>query len=281
MATPGNPVTIDENALTIFTDGSMYPGPRRGGLAFLIVVTGPDGYPLTFEEPLQGYKGATSQQMELMACIEALLYVAGRYSPVDPADYSRIQIFTDSTYVANNFRNAFDAWPGSGWMTRAGNPVENAKLWKELVKARQKAHRRVDIDWRKGHSKLNPYNKQVDKLAKKSAKGALREPITPIRVGRKRTTKKTEICSIPAEGQRLNIHVIVDQYLPVPKMFKYKIEAIGKGNPYLGNVDEFYSERDLMLSARHDYCVRLNNDPNKRRIEALFRELTPRSRKSA
>ena len=117
MAARGAPVTLDERALNIFTDGSMYPGPRRGGLAFLVVVVGDDGHEQVYEEPRQGFQGATSQQMELMACIEALEYIVSRYSPVDPSGYSRVVIYTDSMYVKGNFSQALNVWAttGSAW----------------------------------------------------------------------------------------------------------------------------------------------------------------------
>ena len=46
-----------------------------------------------------------------------------------------VVIYTDSIYVADNFQQARYTWPTTGWHTRDGNPVVNAKLWRELVGA--------------------------------------------------------------------------------------------------------------------------------------------------
>jgi hypothetical protein len=43
-------------------------------------------------------------------------------------------------------------------------------------------------------------------------------------------------------------------------------------SPYLGNVDEYYSD-DVMSSARHCYQVRLNADPTRRRIIVNLSEI--------
>ena len=153
--------------------------------------------------------------------------------------------------------------------------------WKRLVAAHFKAHRRVDFEWCKGHSSSNPHNKKVDKLAKASAKGPLRSALAPVGVRRKRAGNTTEIGSIRAEGQRLNIRVIQHEYLPEQRMYKYRFEVTGRGNPYFGKVDWIFAERDVMLSAGHEYHVRLNNDADAPRIVQVYRKLARRPLKSA
>src|ERR671910_296649 len=103
-----------------------------------------------------------NQEMELLACVDALRLVDGRHSPVDVTRFSKVVIYTDSMYVADNFQQARYTWPTTRWHTRDGNPVVNAKLWKELVGAAAKVGRRVEIRWRKGHSATNPHNKAAD-----------------------------------------------------------------------------------------------------------------------
>ena len=61
---------IDENALNIYTDGSSFSSPRRGGIGIIFVF--PDY--LNKEEKEfapEGYVGATNNEMELKACIVA------------------------------------------------------------------------------------------------------------------------------------------------------------------------------------------------------------------
>lgn len=80
--------------------------------------------------PLSGYDGAANQQMELAAPIEALKAVVRGSAPVQKRDYRRIVVFTDSEYVVNGYDGARFSWQSNRWMTRDGNPVAHAVLWK-------------------------------------------------------------------------------------------------------------------------------------------------------
>ena len=80
---PARAPILDENAINIFTDGSSYGLPRRGGCAFRIITVGDDGFPVVRDEQPYGYTGGTNQEMELMAPIAALNYITGRRSPYD------------------------------------------------------------------------------------------------------------------------------------------------------------------------------------------------------
>ncbi len=265
-------VQVDERAINVFTDGSSLPSPRRGGVGVHIVVVDEDGDEVAYDLPLPGFSGATNNQMELQAPIEALLYLAGRYSPVDPADFDKILIITDSNYVAENFDNARFYWPKAKWMTRDGNPVLNADLWKDLVRAANRAHRRVEIRWGKGHSRTNPHNKVADKLAKTSARGVLQPAVRPKRVRRKQSDRQTDPGSIPSAGQRVTVRIITDEWLPVQRMYQYKVEVADKDSPHDGCVADFFSK--IMLSAGHIYEVRLGDDPKQPRIAEQFGEVT-------
>ena len=125
---------IDENAVNVYTDGSSYSGPRKGGMGIVFVIVNDAGNEVTFEEQPTGYQGATNQQMELQACIEALKILGGRRSPVDLSRYRKIIIKTDSMYVVENKDRAKYEWPRSKWLTRDGSPVANTAQWKELIK---------------------------------------------------------------------------------------------------------------------------------------------------
>jgi ribonuclease HI len=65
----------DENALNIYTDGSCFSSPRRGGIGIIFV------FPYYMNKEKQefapeGYIGATNNEMELKACIMALKQVS-------------------------------------------------------------------------------------------------------------------------------------------------------------------------------------------------------------
>ena len=199
MAAAREPV-LDENALNIFTDGSSYGAPRRGGYAFRIVTVGDDGHPVINDEQPLGHAGGTNQEMELLAAISALHHITGRRSSYDLREFSKVDIYTDSLYVKNNVNSALYTWPTTGWCDRNGNPVVNADLWKDLVKAILRVSPvRVYFEWVKGH-KASTHNRAVDKGAKMSAKGPLQGPLKVERVRRKFTDKKTEVGSIRCRG---------------------------------------------------------------------------------
>jgi ribonuclease HI len=142
--------TVDENAINIYCDGSSYAGPRRGGIGILYVTVGSDGreVPEALDSP--GYEGATNNEMELQAYIRALDELLRGHTRVHLEDFEKVILKTDSMYVAENFRNAIYVWPTTGWMTKAGTPVINARLWKQLVDKSFKIGRRFRIEWVKG-----------------------------------------------------------------------------------------------------------------------------------
>src|SRR5690242_9585520 len=107
---------IVENALVIYTDGSLFPKGRRGGFGILFVHFDSVGNEMIIEEHAPpGIAGTTGNRMELQAVITAM-----RRAP-DVACYEsvdRVVIRTDSQYVANNYRNAANYWSRQKWESR-------------------------------------------------------------------------------------------------------------------------------------------------------------------
>ncbi len=223
--------------------------------------------------PLPGYAGATNQQTELLAVIEALRALATRRARVAVAPYRRVVIWTDSMYLVNGYQSARYTWPVSDWMTAEGNPVANAPLWKELVKVAHRTGKRVDIRWVKGH-KHSRHNKSADKLAKRSAQ----QPVGPapaiVKVRRKKSARAVETGSVKMRGQRETIRVITDEYLRVQGLNKYKYEVMSEDSEFSGRVDIAYSEAGIHLSAGHTYDVRFNDDTRRPRVVELIGEVT-------
>lgn len=116
-------------------------------------------------------------------------------------------------------------------MTRDGNPVANAQQWKDLVREIYRVSRRVEFKWVKGH-KPSAHNKAVDKVAKNSAKGVLRPPLSVSTVRRKTTANSVERGSVQLIGQRLTIRIITDEYLRVQRCYRYKYEVVSKASPF-------------------------------------------------
>jgi ribonuclease HI len=279
-AKPPGPV-IDDEAINLFVDGSMYPTPRRGGVGIVLVVVNDEGHEVDYTYPRPGYEGATNNLMELVACIEALQWITGKYSPVGLASYKRVVIFTDSMYVAENYQLAKFTWSRNGWMTKDGNPVRHAPQWKQLIGLDKKVGKRLEVRWSKGHSSANPKNKAADKLAKASAKGPLQKPLAPIRVRRKHTDEAIEPGGVKLEGQRLHVRIISDQLLKPQNILAVQYEVKSESSPYYGKADVIYVEPNVMfeaeivLGAGHEYEVRVNDEQERPRIVEVFREIKP------
>lgn len=262
---------LDEKALNIYTDGSCYHSPRVGGVGFLLVTVDENGNEVIYEECPPGWKSATNNQMELQACIEALSHALSRYSPIDISDYSRVVIYTDSMYVAENFDKAKWVWPKARWTTSGGRPVANTKQWRELLGLVKNAGRVVEVKWVKAH-KSDALNKRVDKLARASAKASSNRTLGPMRVRRKKSPNQVESGSVRMEGQVTTIRIITDEYLPSPhRLYTYKYEVMDEESPYYQKVDKASSQH--VLGAGHTYVVRFNEDQQNPWIEEVIQEI--------
>jgi ribonuclease HI len=271
------PVIPDEGALSIFVDGSSLSGPRRGGVGIRFVYADRLGNETVWDSPQVGVERGTIGQMELLAVITALEEVLGRRLRSEVLGAAtKIVVYTDSQYVANNVTNVMFVWPKQRWMTRDGPPVQNAELWQRLVRELGKLKRlkRVEIKWAKGHSADNPHNKAADALAKASAKRPVRPQLVPGTVRRKKSEQPTEAGSVAMLGQRLRIRIISADYLATQRTNKYRYEVMSPGSAYVGKVDIAYSDDPLMRPG-HVYVVTMGRDQNHPTIAKLLREVMP------
>ncbi len=259
--------TLNEDALNIYTDGSSYNSPRRGGIGIRFITIDEQGQEDVEDWSPPGYESATNNEMELKACIVALQEVKRREMA---KGLNGIIIHTDSQYVCGHYKKAIFEWPKNRWNRRSGAPVLNAKLWKELVRAIKSARCRVEIKWVKGHSK-DQHNKAVDKLAKNSAKSAVLPALSQVSVRRKKTAESILLGSVGLTGQRLSIRIVTCEFLTTQKVWKLKYEVISKASPYFGKVDFIFS--DELLKDGHSYYVRVNTDVTNPRVIKVFREL--------
>ena len=260
-------------------DGSCFPGPRRGGVGLLFVTVGPNGEQVITEEPMAGWMGATNNEMELQACIEALRIALGRRRPFDLSDFSKIVLLTDSMYVSENFESAKYEWPKNQWKTRAGSPVLHTDQWKELIRLVRRAdvefRLRVKILWVKGH-KNEQLNKRVDSLAKQSARSPSNRIIKVQHVRKRTVPNRIEPGSVKLAGQLEDIRIVNVRYLRPPhKLYHCAYEVIGAGSPNLHSADKAFSL--VQVSAGHIYRVRFNEDMANPRIEEVIEELFPDS----
>jgi ribonuclease HI len=141
----------------LFTDGACSGNPGPGGWAYLLrhPATGKE------KEASGGAALTTNNQMELQAVIEGLAALTGR---------SRVELVTDSAYVAKGASEWLPGWKRNGWKRKEGGkfkPLKNEELWRKLdeLLARHVVRFRII----KGHSG-HPENERCDALAVAAAR---------------------------------------------------------------------------------------------------------------
>jgi len=136
-----------KNRVEIYTDGSCDPNPGPGGWAAIIL----DGKE---RKILKGHSEvSTNNRMELTAALEAL-------KSVDPS--KPVKIYTDSQYLQKGVEEWLANWKAHNWK-RKGGVLANVDLWKKISVEITKHN--IVWHWIKGHAG-NPYNEQVDRIAK-------------------------------------------------------------------------------------------------------------------
>ena len=251
-----------EDAINAFVDGSSKPKPRRGGIGFLIVTFDAAGEAVIEEHSPNGYPGATNNQMELMAVIEAVRWVTRR-SHFDLSAFRKIAIFTDSTYVFENLDRALFDWSAQRWTRSGGAPALNADLWKTLNSLRKGSPLPIKFEWTRG--KKSAYTKRVDRLAKDSAERPFSRPISTPALSRKLSTAPTDPGSVPMRSDLLEIRIIEAHRLPMQRNWRYRYEVI-RGD-LEGAVD--WATSDLLLHRYTRYLARFNDEQANPRIEAI------------
>jgi len=260
-------IKIDEYALNIYTDGSMLPSPRRGGIGIVFITVDDNGKEVRDPLELPGYAGSNSAEMELWAVVSALEDTV-RFDRV--SGYDRVIVYTDSQYVRDGYTNARYVWPKTKWTTKAGTPVENIPLWKKLIKLSESIPAQVKIEWVKGHAK-NEGNKQAHKIADLSAKAASNDPLQPAVVRRKITDRQVEPGCVPMQGQEIDIRIITGTYIRSPhRVNKYRYEVLSEGEHH-GKVDFIYWKENLREG--HHFRVRVNEDQHYPQVVECIVEL--------
>jgi ribonuclease HI len=264
----------DDNALVIYTDGSCKNKPRRGGYAFILVSTDDAGEEVTYEYKPPGILGATNNEMELKACIEALRLATSKQCPVPAGRYEKIVVFTDSKYLIDGIQLAEGTWPHNGWLTRESEPVQSPDLWKELLQMKRRA-RRIEFKKVKAH-KSNPYNKRVDRLAKESADLADRTRRAPGVARRKISARETEPRMVPMKGQTETIRIVSVRPISA-RHHSYRYEVIDDKSESFGLLDEAFAlNKTVAMRGAHIYVVRFSESGKGRWVEEVVKEVERR-----
>jgi ribonuclease HI len=261
-----------ENALLVYTDGSLYPKGRKGGYGVVFVHVSPMGEEtIVLEHSPPGIRGATGNRMELQACIDGLTMAPSVdcFQEVD-----RIVIRTDSRYVVNYHVRALGSWRNAGWKNWQGRPIDNADLWKKLGNAQGKIRKKVVFEWVKGHAKgkaKDPYNARADTLAKESAKNPLSRNIFRSSVRRKIGPGQTKQGSVGISGQTMVIFVMEVLRMRVQKTWKYRYQVASKTSADYHAIDWIYSSEQMRDG--HYYEVQVNSDIAHPQVIKLVREI--------
>ncbi len=263
---------IVEDALLIYTDGSLYPKGRRGGYGVVFIHVDAVGEERVISEHSPpGISGTTGNRMELQASIDALKMA------IDLDCFPTIKqvvIRTDSRYVVDNYRNALGSWRTRRWKNLQGRPIENTDLWKCFVRAYGGVHKRVEVQWVKGHGKgraKDAYNVRADKLAKGSAKSPLSQRVFRSSVRHKISHERTLRGSVTISGQRMIIYIVEVQRLRDQKIWKYRYQVASKDRPDHHNVDFIYSIEQMRDG--HYYEVQVNQNMDFPQALEVVREI--------
>ncbi|MCA9062001.1 MAG: ribonuclease HI [Planctomycetaceae bacterium] len=136
----------------LFTDGACRGNPGPGGWGLIL------RHPATGKEVelSGGNPSTTNNQMELQAVIEGLRRLTRR---------SRVEVVTDSKYVAQGAMEWLPGWKRNGWCRRDGRklvPIRNQDFWQQLDQLLAKHH--VTFTVVRGHQG-HAENERCDQLA--------------------------------------------------------------------------------------------------------------------
>ncbi len=144
----------------LFTDGACSGTPGPGGWAFILK------HPASgrVREASGAELETTNNRMELAAAIEGLASLKRR---------CKVELVTDSQYVAKGIKEWLPNWKRQGWQRKEGGrlkPVMNADLWKRLDSLLAKHDVRVThVLGHRGH----PENEACDRMAVEAYKELL------------------------------------------------------------------------------------------------------------
>jgi len=145
------------STVQLFTDGACRGNPGPGGWAYIL------RHPASSAEK-EGSGGdaqTTNNRMELEGVINGLRALNRP---------SRVEVITDSTYVAKGCRDWLPNWKSHDWKRRDGKqwkPIKNEDLWRTLDELLSRHEVRFTMV--KGHSG-HPENERCDELAVESAR---------------------------------------------------------------------------------------------------------------
>lgn len=155
-----NYIAFERHGFTrVYVDGACIRNGRPDAQGGIGVWFGHD-HKWNVSEPLAQSDRQTSNVAELRAAIKAIQIVKEN-------GVKRLEIRTDSEYLKKGMEHWILTWIENDWFTSNNKPVENKKVWKQLLRV-QKG---IDIKWIwvKGHNSKKG-NEMADQYARAGAK---------------------------------------------------------------------------------------------------------------
>ena len=145
-------MTEKQPTIELYTDGACSGNPGPGGWAVILK------HPASGKvREVSGFDGKTTNNvMELMAVIRGLELLTRP---------SRVDLFTDSQYVAKGLTEWMKGWKRNGWKRREKGrlaEVKNVELWQRLDALA--AQHSITAHWVRGHDG-HEENERCDRLA--------------------------------------------------------------------------------------------------------------------
>jgi hypothetical protein len=182
-----------------------------------------------------------------------------------------VRIYADAHYVVENHDRAKFQWSQNKWRNRAGAPIENGDLWRDLIKMEKKLGLRVEVMKVEGHGK-NPHNQRADQLAKSSAEMPQKPPLVPSLVRRKQSKKRLRRGAVPFEGQEMTIHVHKGELMRPQRVNQFEFTVRTPG-PLFEEVGLATADPSISIREGHTYRVRLNDDEGNPEIVEVLVEV--------
>ena len=152
MATATDSAPAAPDLVYLYTDGACSGNPGPGGWAYILK------HPATGQ--VRDDSGAephtTNNRMELSGVIEGLVTLKRP---------CRVELVTDSQYVAKGIAEWMRKWKANGWQRKEGGrlkPVMNADLWQRVDELT--ARHEVKVNHVLGH-RGHPENEACDRMA--------------------------------------------------------------------------------------------------------------------
>lgn len=115
-------------------------------------------------------KGATNQQMELIAAAEAIEYLFNNELVVP---FDTVNVYTDSAYLHNCYTQKwYKSWQMNGWKNSKKQPVANKELWERLIQWFEMPE--INFIKTRGHAGVK-WNEYVDTMAQSASLAAKEE----------------------------------------------------------------------------------------------------------